>query len=165
MNGVRDLLTMGAKNVLIFNQLPAQAFPYFNQLNQTTFFTAITVQANSVLQISIDAIQKNYTNTSIQIFNINTLFTKIVANESIPFSNTVDGCWDQLDLTSVEIICQDPAKYVFIDSLHLTSTVHQLIADAINPLLLYNECSKTNVTISILLISLLILSFSDIIAF
>jgi phospholipase/lecithinase/hemolysin len=93
------------------------------------------------------------------MFDLNALMTKIVANQTIAFSNTVDRCWDALNLTTVAILCQDPSKYVFIDSLHLTSTVHQLIADAVSPFLSYNQCSKKIASLGILLLSLLTLIF------
>jgi len=161
MNGIRDLLAVGAKNFLIFNQPPVQAFPYFSRLNRTAVFTALTIQANTYINTSITAIQNNNTNTSIQIFDVNALITTILANQSIPFSNTVAKCWDSSNLTSVTILCNDPSTYVFIDNFHFTSTVHQLIANALSPFLPYNGCTGKNGSLSILLIFQLILTFSD----
>ncbi|CAF1360179.1 unnamed protein product [Adineta steineri] len=165
MNSVRDLLAVGAKNILIFNQPPIQSFPYFSVLNQTATFSMLTIQANTNLQTSIDAIQKNYTNSTIQIFDVNTLITKVIANQSIPFTNTAGYCWDTLNLTTVAILCDNPSKYVFIDDFHFSNTTHQLIADSINSLLSYNGCLKKEESLNILLVSQIILIFSAIILF
>jgi phospholipase/lecithinase/hemolysin len=157
MNSVRDLLASGAKNILVFNQPPFYAFPYISQLNQTALFTALTYLGNNATQMDINAIQNNYRNSSVQIFDIYTVITRILSNNSSTFSNTVNNCWNEFNLTAVQILCPDPSKYVFLDTYHFTTLVHQLIADAIQPFLSYNGSTRNNGSLSIFLTSLVIL--------
>jgi thermolabile hemolysin len=76
MNAVQDLLTVGAKNVLVFNQPPIQAFPYISVFKQTEFFTGLTLQGNKAIEASLKALQKKNTKTSIHMFDTNALLTK-----------------------------------------------------------------------------------------
>ena len=144
MNGVRDLLAVGAQNILVFNQIPFQALPYTKQFNQAALFTGITALANNGILTSLQAIQKNNTNASINMFDLNALMVKVLSNtSSLTFANTVDQCWDNYNLTAVSIFCQDPSQYVFADSIHITTGIHQLIADGISPFLSYRFSRNT----------------------
>ncbi|CAF0721644.1 unnamed protein product [Adineta steineri] len=160
MNSVRDLLKFGAKNILIFNQAPIQVYPYFSRQNLSATYTALTLQINNALQASLNSTRNNYTNVSIQTFDLNALVTKVVANQSYPFANNVSKCWDNVNLTTVALLCSDPTTYVFIDSIHMTTPVHQLIADAVTPLLTYtytyNGYSKMNLSLNMLVSFILI---------
>ncbi|CAF0987278.1 unnamed protein product [Adineta steineri] len=136
MNSIKDLLAVGAKHFLIFNQIPVQTLPYINRFHQPIFFTLLTLLTNNILFENLNTIQKSYPTSSIQIFDIYSLLTKIIANQSkIKFSNTIDRCWKQFNTTTVIELCQDPTKYVFLDNFHLTTNVHRLIADAIESFL------------------------------
>jgi phospholipase/lecithinase/hemolysin len=161
MNSVRDLLGNGAKNILVFNQPPFYAFPYISQLNQTTYFTYLTNLGNNATGTDINVIQNNYTNSSVQIFDIYTLITRILSNNSSTFSNTVNNCWNEFNFTAIQILCPDPSKYVFLDTYHFTTLVHQLIADAIQPFLSYNGSNRNNESLCILLTSIVILVCSN----
>ena len=136
MNAVNDLLTAGAMNVLVFNEPPLQAFPCYRYINRSVFYTRITSLFNEEFPTSLTLLQKTYPNASIHLFNFHALFTKIIANTaSTQFANTVDPCLDPAQPLSADKYCANPKEYVFLDSVHFTSTVHQLIADAIQPFL------------------------------
>ena len=86
MNSVNDLLVIGTKHFLIFNQTPIQAFPSFRRANQLIFF------------------------------NIHHLILDLVENSTtFQFENTTAACWDNRNFSHVEINCSNPKKYVFID--------------------------------------------------
>ena len=134
MNCVQDLIGIGAKYFLIFNQVPAQLLPEIKALNQNAFFTELVRQGNDAVNTSLKTIQQNNPKTYFYIFDINRLITKVTSDAKI-FLNTVDPCWNEVNLTYIQIFCKSSSKYVFIDDLHFSDTVHQFIADAIKPFL------------------------------
>ena len=138
MNDINIILAIGAKHILVFNQIPVQLVPYTLSFNQVPLFTAMTAAGNAAITGSLMNMQANFTDTSINIFNIHDLILNVTSNTtSVKFENTVSPCWIQQNLTTVNILCPDPKKYVFLDPFHFTSPVHQLIASAIQPFLSY----------------------------
>jgi phospholipase/lecithinase/hemolysin len=136
MNAIEDLLTVGAKNFLIFNEAPFQAFPCYKKLNQTEFYTQLTDSFNKKLEESLAELQKSRPKTSISMFDNHALITKIISEtSSTTFTNTVDGCKERSNSQSAEQLCPDPKQYVFYDHIHFSSSVHQLITNAIQPFL------------------------------
>lgn len=136
MNCCEDLIAAGAKHLLMVNQPPAQFFPYLNQLGQDAFFAQVTNVGNAAIVAGLTKLKQNNTDVSIDLFDIHTLVSEIVANNStIRFSNTVDKCWSNFNLTVVTELCSKPAQYVFIDKFHFTTKVHGLIAAAVKPFL------------------------------
>jgi phospholipase/lecithinase/hemolysin len=123
--------------------------------------TYLTNLGNNATGTDINVIQNNYTNSSVQIFDIYTLITRILSNNSSTFSNTVNNCWNEFNFTAIQILCPDPSKYVFLDTYHFTTLVHQLIADAIQPFLSYNGSNRNNESLCILLTSIVILVCSN----
>lgn len=125
------------RNLLVFNQLPFQVTPYVHRHHQNIIVTlALTNLINSDIRANLNLIQKQYPEASIHMFDIYALMIKIVANQStITFTNTVDRCWTELNITSVVQFCEDTTEYVYLDHFHLTDSVHELIADAIRPFL------------------------------
>ncbi|UJR08046.1 hypothetical protein I4U23_012323 [Adineta vaga] len=162
LNAVKDLIALGGQNFLIFNAPPIQIFPYFSRQNKSAYYISLTNAVNTDLTTGINALKTTYPNISLQKYDVYTLFTKIMANQSFPFSNTVDRCWDVYNFTAVAVFCQDPSTYIFLDSFHVTSTIHQLIADEINPFLSYNSNSiKNRVSLNIFLLLTFFLYISN----
>jgi outer membrane lipase/esterase len=150
MNSVKDLLNAGAKNLLIFNQPPAQDLPYTTETYGSSafikaYFTQLTNTGNSQLQSSLQALKPSYTTASINIFDLHTLITDIIASNSSNFTNTVNNCWNAVNLTTVIEYCTDPAEYIFLDPIHFSSTVQKMIANALLPFLSINYKSGTTV--------------------
>jgi outer membrane lipase/esterase len=131
-NAVNDLIAFGAKHILVFNQPPAQVFPYTHALGLDFVFKALTFLFNSILSLRLEIIQKSNSQVSLQVFDLYSIIKRIIDNESGQFTNTVDQCWDTVNGTSVVMHCLDPSKYVFIDKFHFTSSVHKMIADGVN---------------------------------
>ncbi|CAF3782309.1 unnamed protein product [Rotaria sp. Silwood1] len=140
-NAVDDLVDFGAKHILVFNQSPAQAFPYIHALGIDFIFKQLTFLFNSTLSLRLKIIQKSNPEVSLKVFNLYSIIKKIIDNESEQFTNTVDPCWDTVNGTSVVMHCSDPSKYVFIDKFHFTSSVHKIIADSVNDFILKEQFS------------------------
>jgi phospholipase/lecithinase/hemolysin len=72
------------------------------------------------------------------MFDLHALITDILSTNSSTFIDTVDACWTTFNVTTIIQNCTDPREYVFLDSIHFSSTVQKKIADAIQPFLFWN---------------------------
>ncbi len=131
-----NYLLLVLQTLLIFDQEPVQAFSYISRLIQTALFTAITALDNNGIVTSLSTLRQNYIKIFLFfIFDIYASITKITSNMSVKFTNTVDKSWNNFNIISFVKLCQDPTKYIFLGSYHFSSTVHQIISDAIWPFL------------------------------
>ena len=131
MNSVKDLLAAGAKHILVFNALPAQSVPVTQGLASPAVLTYLTGLFNTALTADLATIQQNNSQASLNIFDVNSLVSKIVASNSSYFANTTTNCWNSVNATTIIRLCKDPQKYVFIDVQHFTNSVVKLIADPV----------------------------------
>ena len=136
LNGVKDLLAVGAKHILVFNALPAQSIPATQGLAPPAILSYLTSLSNTALTAELAIVQQNNTQASLNIFDINSLVSKIVGSNTSYFTNTVTNCWNSVNATTIIKLCSDPEKYVFLDRQHFTSRVDGLIADAVRQFLL-----------------------------
>ncbi|CAF1202629.1 unnamed protein product [Rotaria sp. Silwood1] len=144
INGINDLIQIGAKHILIVNQPPLQAYPVTAILNMSNYLNNLTLDHNSNLYNSIQLLQSNYSNISFKLFDIYSLISNILMNSTAYGINSTNKCWDTPNYTVVEL-CSTPDRYLYIDRYHFTSRVHQLIADNGRQLLVTsNEASKSS---------------------
>ena len=145
MNSVRDLLNAGVKNVLVFNQPPGNLSPFGRRLNQPVLLAALTAGINNAIAASLAALKPFYPDSSLHLFDVHGLLIEIISNaSSIKFDNTIDQCWITINTTTLVQNCTNPNKYVYIDDIHFTAPVHQLIATFIQPFL--SICYNDNAT-------------------
>jgi len=138
MDSVKALAAVhGAKDIIVFNSAPIEAIPYirinYNSAAYVTYFTQFTNFANSDLFDSLQALQANCKDTSFHIFDLFTLISKIISDPQPPFTNVVDNCWNPYNLTTIIQNCPNPKQYLFVDPLHFSSTVHEMVANQILP--------------------------------
>jgi thermolabile hemolysin len=136
LNSVKDLLATGATNILVFNQIPAQYIPAAQALAPASVLGQLTAWFNTVLTSSLNAIQQNNTQAAIKVFDIHSLITKVVISKSDYFTNSTTNCWNPVNISTVLQLCKTPDKFVFLDKIHFTFSVHELIAHAIRDFLL-----------------------------
>lgn len=131
MNSAKDLLNAKATNIIVFNVVPLQSIPANSILNQPQVFGGITLVSNIAVNASLQALQTNYTQSSISLFNLNSFITNLLNSPPSPITNTVNNCWDNGNVTTVIKYCTDPTKYFFVDKLHFSSTVQKALADTV----------------------------------
>lgn len=135
IDAVYDLVLVGIKNLLIINQPPLEAYPFYkNSTGNLTLGTLID-QHNNYLSSNISQIISTSTKISINIFDLHSLIANILSNNLILTLNKIDNCWTILNNNTV-LQCTNPANYVFIDDYHLTTSIHQFIANNIHQFLL-----------------------------
>ncbi len=144
MNAIQDLIAVGAKNFLIFNEAPFQAFPRYKRRNQTEYYTQLTDSFNEELDERLETLQKKQPKTSIYMFDNHELITKIISEiSSTTFTYTKSECWKRHSIDTAGNPCSDPKQYVFIDETHFSSFIHQLITNAIQPFLSFSFRTNT----------------------
>ena len=148
LKSAQSLLDIGAKNLLVFNQVPVQYFPFTKPFGAPELFIYLTEQGNFHLLNFTESIQINNPQASLKIFDIHSLILNIVTENSTNFTNTADNCWENVNVTTVLQFCTDPDEYFFVDTLHFTSRAHGLIADAVSQFLLDSYQTSTNSTTS-----------------
>jgi outer membrane lipase/esterase len=144
IKAIQDLLAVGAKNFLIFNEAPFQAFPHFRKFNKAEFYTQLTDSFNKELEERLETLQRGQPKTSIYMFDNHALITKIISKKSsTTFTNTMNECWKRYSINSGESRCPNPKQYVFYDEIHFSSSIHQLITNAIQSFLSFNFRKNT----------------------
>jgi len=136
LNSVSDLLAKGAKNIVVFNSVPAQYIPLSQALGPPPVLIYLTTLFNNALTAGLTTLQQNNPQASLNIFDINSLITKVVTSNSDYFTNTTANCWNAVNPTTILKLCPNPDKYAILDTVHFTTRVHGLIADALRPFLL-----------------------------
>ena len=144
-NSLVDLLRAGVKTLLVFNQPPAQYFPLYSTPTQAANAGELAREFNTDLKAKLATLKESYPQASISLFDTHSMITDVLANSQKPptFTNNSTACWTVNNLRTVTENCPDATKYVFLDNIHFTSTVHRMIADAVQPLFSWNH-HKTN---------------------
>ncbi|CAF1224643.1 unnamed protein product [Rotaria sordida] len=138
INGINDLIQIGAKHFLIVNQPPRQAYPAAQALNIPDYIKTLTFDHNSNLSNSIQLLQTNYSNISIKLFDVYSLISNILINPSVYGITSTKTCWNILDNTVIQLY-STPDTYLYIDGVHFTTRIHQLIADNARKLLVKSK--------------------------
>jgi outer membrane lipase/esterase len=154
LTAVYDLLVIEIEHLIIINVPPLQSFP---ENDKNKILSTVIDEHNNYLVSNIIQIQLEYPTISIQIFDVNSLITKILANNSIYTLNTIDKCWNIVN-NSIISQCINPNQYVFIDDYHFTSIIHQIIADNIHQFIV--SSSSRTFSFSKLYIFLFIILFT-----
>ena len=135
LKGPTLLLSLGAENVVVFDQPPVQNYPYAVLSNNSLLFAGLVTFANQALIVGIKQLHVAYPNASLNIFDLNKVVLQWISKPSSYFTNTVDRCQTVFNATTVEKFCANPDRYVFIDDFHLTTRAQGLLADAFRPFL------------------------------
>ena len=131
LSTVYDLLLLNINYLIVINVPPLQFYP--GMMNNSQLETSI-IEHNQLLLSNITQIKENFMQTSIQLFDVYSLISAILWNNSVHSLNTTGKCWDIENKTIVSL-CSNPQGYVFLDDNHLTSSMHQTIANNIQSLL------------------------------
>ncbi|WP_190303147.1 SGNH/GDSL hydrolase family protein [Methylomonas rhizoryzae] len=124
---VAVLAIYGAQNILVPNLPDMSKTPYAleNGADVIAYAAAFTQTFNSTLSLFLDDLSGKLPSARITEFDTYSLFDTILqAPSAYGFTNVVDAC---VNLPSV---CADPDSYLFWDSVHPTTRLHALAAEA-----------------------------------
>ncbi|CAF2073431.1 unnamed protein product [Rotaria magnacalcarata] len=127
LNAVYDLLAINIQKLIVMNLSPLQLFP---EANDTQRLGTLVNEHNAYLLSNITVIQSKFPKISLRLFDLHSLITDILSNNSMYKLNKINKCWNIVNSIVISQ-CTDPNAYVFIDKYHFTSEVHQIIADNI----------------------------------
>jgi len=128
INGIQDLIQIGAKKILILTQIPLQIYPAAQLLNLNDFLSTLTLSHNTDLSNQIANLRSQNPQISFYLHNVSLLITNILNNTSRYGINSTQNCWITTNHIIVQL-CSTPDTYMFIDEYHFTTRIHQMIAD------------------------------------
>ena len=134
VNAVNDLIPGGIEHILVINQPPLQAFPFFRQSNEYSTLSSRILDHNNYLASNISQVNMLNDPLTVYTFDLYSLITNILSNNYTSKLNKIDQCWNIVN-ESVISKCSNPNQYVFIDDYHFTTLIHQSIADSISQFL------------------------------
>ncbi|MGF1932931.1 MAG: SGNH/GDSL hydrolase family protein [Nostoc sp. ChiQUE02] len=123
------LASSGAKNILVFNLPDLGKIPFAFATGLSSNLTGLTIDHNKRLAEELDKFSNNsdLNLTSVDVFS---LFNQIEANPGkFGFQNVTTPCVVGNLQTTISV-CPQPKDYLFFDSVHPTTGVHKLVADA-----------------------------------
>ena len=129
-NTTRELIVLGAKHIIIFNQPPLQAVPYVQLIAGGMNLAQLTSEYNTNLSQNIYVLQQNNRERDLQVFDLHALVSKVFGNaSSYGIQNSVAPCLSQTAGGANITVCSNPNSYAFFDNVHFASRMHQIVAD------------------------------------
>ena len=132
------VLTSNAKNIVILNLPDLTKAPAFNgyKANLKNFVAQNTAAYNNSLITLIPSLNLQYPGVKITLFDTNSLFTQVINNPaSYGIINVTDTCLQTPDNAYLfhanKVANCDGYNYVFLDNLHPTTKVHQILGQAV----------------------------------
>ncbi len=154
LNGVKDLLKIGVKHLLIINQSPVQTMPFVQTEEQIIYYRERTIYHNNNLSISMKKLDYNRKQVSLYLFDVYSFILNVIANHSL---NTKDNCWN-VSNGIVTILCSNPESYIYIDQYHFTARMHELISNNVRQFIAnVSGLTKISYSIGVILTALLFL--------
>lgn len=128
LNVVNDLISFGARHVIVFNLPPSQIVPYFQSFQSPSTFMNLTRHYNEYLLQKISKLQEDNPGRFLTVFDLHAFITKILSNTVYyGFNFTNVPCWNSS--TPPSTACKNQESYIFFDEVHFTTRIHGLIAD------------------------------------
>jgi len=143
-NALDKLLAAGAKNFIVINLPELSKTPFAQSLSEEDFdkISRYTLKHNQMLDKLIADYQKEYPDVHWKLYDIHTMFNKVlVSPESYGFSNVSDTCFEEDLSASLKMRpvirmeklynieppsgCED---YLFFDPVHPTAKAHRIMA-------------------------------------
>jgi thermolabile hemolysin len=122
---VNTLIGRNAKNILVVNLPNLGEIPATINTGISVPLDLLTQAHNTGLAASINALSQSNPTVKLNLLDVNSLFSQVVANpSSFGFNNVTDPCY--ADSTN---ICSTPNTYLFWDDRHPTTVVQQLIGN------------------------------------
>jgi thermolabile hemolysin len=120
---ISTLIARGAKNILVPNLPNLGALPGTRTSSVNAPVLSLLTQGhNAALAGSIEALRRADSSLTINILDVNDLFTQAVNDPGrFNFSNVTDGC--------LVVGCSNPDAYLFWDPIHPTTAAHRLIGN------------------------------------
>ncbi|WP_392481158.1 SGNH/GDSL hydrolase family protein [Nostoc sp. C110] len=128
-NAVGLLASSGAKNILVFNLPDLGKIPLAFATGSSSNLTALTNEHNQELA---EELGKFSNNSGLNLISVDvfSLFNQIQANPGkFGFQDVTTPCVVG-NFQTIISVCSQPNDYLFFDSVHPTTGVHKLVADA-----------------------------------
>jgi len=139
-NAIVNLSSIGAINIIVPNQVNLARLPRTIQSETqipgiTAAAESLSIQFNTALNNMLIALSTEDDISTIPIDTFS-LFEDIIANpNNYDFDNVTEPCYVKdefsIKLTGDETICDNPARYLFWDSIHPSTATHVILSQQI----------------------------------
>lgn len=133
---VGSLAAVGAKNIMVVNLPNLGNLPGTINSTASSFLSYLTTEYNASLATSLETLSQQLSGVNIISFDVNSLFNQVFANPGqYGFTNVTDSCIGNsglaiLPASSTSDACNtNPSEFFFWDSIHPTTTAHEIIAE------------------------------------
>lgn len=122
---VQSLAAIGAKNILVVNLPDLGKLPGTRTTQRSQILNNLTNKHNAELAVSLNRLSQQINrDIDITYLDVNELFNQVVKSpEKFGFSNVTQACLNQ------GIVCNNPDRYLFWDSIHPSTAAHKLLVD------------------------------------
>jgi len=139
---IKSILTTlykaGGRKIIVANIAGFKQLPYLDTLNNATLSEYVNqegINHNKLLKTMVRNFAETHAGT-IQLFDAASTIKRLIANKkNFGIRNVSDNC---LNLTSL-VPCSWSSSYVWWDLFHMTTTVHEVIANAAKKVILSNK--------------------------
>lgn len=142
---LETLLSAGVKHIIVMNLVDVSKAPVFefpDKKGKQAEVAAKVMQYNAGLQELVYRLSIKYAAQSVHIrlFDTAALLEKLLAHpEQYGITNTTQSClaidtvssFNYMQKQKPRAACQNPEEYVFWDTLHPTTRIHKILADAL----------------------------------
>lgn len=127
VEAVKDIIRLGAKHIVLFNQPPLQIVPGLQPLSFLFNLSALGYEYNRNLLAVADKIDASNDALNLQVFDVYAVIDDIVESPlAYGISNINASC------ISSATVCSEPNSYMFFDRIHYTESIHKIIAHSFN---------------------------------
>lgn len=138
---LQNLIGSGARNILLLKLPDVSKTPIFDMKNNAAEVAAQVTELNHRLVALVASLRAHHGGgLNIQLYDTYSLFNDLLTNPAkYQLSNTTQSCLNintdssinYLKAQTVRLHCRDPDVFVFWDTLHPTTHVHKVMADAV----------------------------------
>lgn len=122
---IASLVDAGAEKILVANLPNLGELPVTRTSTNSTTLNALTQTHNRELRRSLKALNQHRPELHIKLLDTNALYKDATSSPAkFGFTNVTHAC------TSTSSVCSAPDQFLFWDSIHPTTTAHEILGDA-----------------------------------
>jgi phospholipase/lecithinase/hemolysin len=141
------LITFGGQNLAIINEPPFDQFPAFRGKSGTNATKQRYIDHNRDLATKFNQTYlSSSTRLNIRLLDSYSFISNVFANYMNYGFENLDSCWDTINNSTVQVLCQNITKRVFCDEYHFTSRMQGMVADEFYRILTVGQNSTSNIS-------------------
>lgn len=130
-SAVKSIVAFGGKNIVVVNLPDLGKVPGTRTTDRAASLNNLTRKHNAELATSIDKLRQQLnSDITLKYLDANSLFNQVIGNPAkYGFTNVTQACLKE------KIVCSNPDRYLFWDTIHPTTATHKLLVELASPVL------------------------------